>query len=202
MKWGKNDNSTLRRKVSLRRVMLSRMTTPPVIVETHGGVGAVFDACYSTLTTGVVFEKDTEKAALLALHRPTWAVYEADCVAAMAAGAGAHLGANVLDVDPYGDPWPAIGAFFGSERPRSQQLYVVVNDGLRKKVQLGGAWHVATLEKIVARYGNQIYQAYLEVCREMMVEQAARAGYTLAAWAGYYCGHNNAMTHYLAVLER
>ncbi len=32
--------------------------------------------------------------------------------------------------------------------------------------------------------------------------QAARAGYTLTAWAGYYCGHIKQMTHYLAELQR
>lgn len=186
----------------MRHKMLEQVEDfTPVVMETHGGMGKVFSACYPTVTSGVVFDKDPDKAGFLARQRPTWAVYEADCVAAIAGGAGAHLMVNVLDVDPYGDPWPAIGAFFESERPRATRLCVAVNDGLRQGVRMGGAWHVGSLLSAVRRHGNDLHGIYLDVCQEMMAEKAAQAGYRLDRFAGYYCGHSQLMTHYLALLE-
>lgn len=174
----------------------------PVIMETHGGYGDVFKACYQNIGAGVVFEKNPQKADRLGLQRPTWAVYEADCIEAIKAGVGGHLGVNVLDVDPYGDPWPAIEAFFASERPFPDRCFVVVNDGLRQKVRGNGAWNVGTLQGIVREHGNNLHSIYLDVCRELMKRKASKAGYNLTRWAGYYCGHSKQITHYLAELER
>lgn len=197
----KKDNSTLLQKVTLRLAMLKRVDEP-VIMETHGGYGRIWESVYSSYPDGVVFDKNPMAAAHLARQRPTWAVYEADCVGAIAQGAGAHLPVNVLDVDPYGDPWPTITAFFDSDRPRVDKLFVVVNDGLRHKVRMGSSWSVGSLASAVERYGNDLHDIYIDVCREMMKEKAVKANYTLTAWAGYYCGHAQQMTHYLAILDR
>jgi hypothetical protein len=197
----KRDNTTLAKKAALRRVMLRQMETAPVVMETHGGLGHVWAACYVGVEQGVVFEKDEDKAGYLAEQRPAWAVYEADCVGALKGGAGAHLEVNVLDLDPYGEPWPAMDAFFESERPRAKRVWVVVNDGLRSKVRVGGAWTTGSLAKMVRRYGNDLKDRYLEICRELLAEKAAQAGYSLSRFAGYYCGHGQQMTHYLALLS-
>jgi len=181
--------------------MLSRVESP-VIMETHGGFGRLYRACYDSIAHGVVFEKKPERAQLLALQRPTWAVYQADCVMAVAGGAGAHLPVNVLDCDPYGDPWPVISVFFDSDRPRPDVVFVVVNDGLRQKVRMGGAWGTKTLSDAVSRFGNDLHDYYLDVCKVLLAEKAARAGYSLSRFVGYYCGHAQQMTHYLAVLNR
>jgi hypothetical protein len=170
-------------------------------METHAGLGQIWSACYQGLTDGVAIEKEPARAAHLAKQRPTWAVYQADCVAALAGGAGAHLCVNVVDVDPYGDPWPTIAAYFESQRPFPDTLAVVVNDGLRQKVRIG-AWDVGTLQEIVMEYGNDLDGVYLEVCQELMQRKAAARGYEVERWAGYYCGHAQQMTHYLAILRR
>jgi len=195
------DNPTFNQKVVIRREAL-KLIDSPVIMETHGGAGKLFDACYSHLGTGLVFEKDPHKAGLLGLQRPTWAVYEADCEAAIADGVGSHLAVNLLDLDPYGDPWPIIDAFFQSDRPRPARLIVVVNDGLRHRVNMNLSWCTATLQPMVSKYGNVIYPIYLEICRELMTEKSAQAGYKLMRFAGYYTGHEKQMTHYLAVLNQ
>lgn len=195
------DNTTFTQKAALRRALL-REIDDPVILETHGGIGALYRACYSHIRQGVVFEKDAAKTVLLAGQRPTWAVYEADAVAAMSAGAGAHLAVSVLDVDPYGDPWPVIRAFFTSERPRVARLGLAVNDGLRQKVRLGGAWSTESLRGVVGRFGNDLYGRYLDVCQHLVREHAETAGYTLRRFGGYYCGAMQNMTHYAAVLEQ
>lgn len=202
---GQRDNSTLPEKVGLRRVMLRRMReagVEPVVIEAYGGTGEVFVGCYASVLSGVVFDKKPERATHLAVQRPTWAVYRADCVAALAGGAGSHLVATVLDLDPYGDPWPAIRAFFESERPRADRLFVVVNDGMRIRMRVGGAWNASTLHAAVERFGNTLHPVYLEVCRWLMERVVEAAGYGVTAFAGYYCGHAKQMTHYLAMLEQ
>lgn len=191
------DNSTLSWKLMLRRQMLARVAQP-VILETHGGRGEVYASLYREIAHGVVLEQDPAKADHLALQRPTWAVYETESVAALAGGVGAHLPINVLDVDPYGEPWPVLDAFFTSERAFPADLAIVVNDGLRQKIKLGGAWSVGSLKEIVAEFGNQLYPCYLEVCRELLTRKARRRGYRLSGFSGYYCGAMEQMTHYLA----
>ncbi len=202
----RQDNSTLTEKVALRKNALRRLSEmgveAPVVLETHGGEGKLFDACYATLKEGVVFETDNRKVAILAKQRPTWAVYQADCEVALQGGAGGHLEIDLLDLDPYGQPWPAIEAFFGSQRPFKDLMVVAVNDGLRQKLAMGGAWDVGSLQDVVERRGNDLHPVYLEVCRELLAEKAALAGYQLCHFAGYYCGQNKAMTHYLGVLQR
>jgi hypothetical protein len=159
----KRDNSTFSQKAILRRMALARIENP-VIMETHGGLGKLFAECYRGMGQGVVFEKKPERAAFLARQRPAWAVYEADCEMAIAAGAGAHLEVNLLDVDPYGDPWPVLSAFFESERPRAGKLVVVVHDGLRQTVkrnmfvQSNGA-----RQTMVRWYGAGLFNHYLAV---------------------------------------
>jgi len=201
----KKDNSTFRQKVLLRQLAIKELVeigATPVVLETHGGYGKLYRACYRSVSQGIVLEKDRDRAAFLARQRPMWAVYEADCVDAVRGGVGAHLPVNLLDADRYGDPWPVIEAFFESERPRPGVMLVVVNDGLRQKVRMGGAWSVETLRPMVERYGNDLHPIYLEVCQVLIAEKAAHAGYTVDRFAGYYCGHAKQMTHYLAILHR
>src|SRR5678815_1224206 len=88
------DNTSLAGKVAIRRSLLGQLAQlgqAPIVLETHGGIGAIYRRCYSMVPSGVVFEKDPRKAEILAGQRPTWAVYESDCEKAIAAGAGAHL---------------------------------------------------------------------------------------------------------------
>lgn len=198
----KKDNSTINQKAALRRAALRELTAEPVVMETHGGAGALYRACYSHIARGVVFEKDPAKCDLLVRQRPTWAVYETDVETALAIGAGAHLDVNFLDMDPYGQPWPTLKAFFTSERPRAPRLVVVVNDGMRQKVRMGGSWSSGSLAPAVARFGNNLNPIYLSVCEWLIAEYAKAAGYALRRFHGYYAGHAGNMTHYAAVLER
>lgn len=195
------DNSTFKQKAALRRTVL-REVPSPVVMETHGGIGALYRACYSHVHRGIVFEKDPKKSPILAGQRPTWAVYESDCEQAIAAGAGGHLEVNVLDLDPYGGCWEVVKAFFESERPRSPTLWVVANDGLRQKIRVGGAWTVDYLQPVVAKFGNNLHDCYLEVCRYLVGEYSKTAGYELRRFGGYYTGKGQQMTHFAALLEK
>ena len=201
------DNTTLRRKVSLRLAMLGEITADPdfgepVILETHGGYGRIWAECYPEIARGIVFEKEPERAAVLAKQRPTWAVYEADCERAIRAGAGDHLCVNVIDCDPYGDPWPVLDAFFAGDRPWARRMHVVVNDGVRKKLRYGLSRPPKQLAEATLEHGIGLNARYLEVCEELLQEKAVRAGYRLDRFGGYHCGNSQLMTHYRALLVR
>lgn len=196
----KKDNSTFRLKASLRKKALQYLDVP-IVMETHGGAGKLFSACYGSVETGIVFEKNPDKVKLLGLQRPTWRVYEADCEVSILAGVGGDLPINLLDIDPYGSPWDVIDAFFKSDREREPLLCVAVNDGLRVNVRTGSSWHVGALQSAVSKYGNDLHDIYLDICQEMLKEKASEAGYDLTRFAGYYCGHTQQMTHYLGVLQ-
>lgn len=196
------DNTTLQQKVSLRLDLLRRIPAP-IVLETHGGEGRVWFRCYRDVARGVVFEKDPAKADLLARQRPSWSVYEADCEKAIAAGAGSHLQVNVLDLDPYGEPWTALAAFFASKRPFPEVIGLAVNDGIRIPLASNRGWKISTLAPAVAKFGNhQLYARYLEAARFLVEHYAGPRGYEVEWWRGYYCGKAQKMTHYAAVLRR
>ena len=185
------------------RTKALRELDSPVVLEAYGGTGQIWFRCYRSIKTGVVIERDPAKAEILARQRPTWSVYEAETVGALAAGLGAHLPVNFADFDPYGEPWPAIQAFFASERPFPPKMVVVVNDGMRRRIKLGTAWSTGTVREFAERHGNEwVYPHYLDVCKELMLRAVTPHGYRIVRWAGYYCGHLRQMTHYAAVLER
>jgi hypothetical protein len=198
----KKDNTTLDRKASLRYSLLKKISLP-VVLETHAGLGQIWKRVYAEIPQGIAFEEKAAKAERLAVQRPTWSVYESDCIKSLAAGVGAHLAVNLVDVDPYGEPWKVLQAFFGSERPRPARLGIVVNDGVRMKLKLTGGWDVETLRPAVEHFGNStMYPEYLTVARWNLERLAAPLRYELTDWTGYYCGHGDCMTHYAAVLER
>lgn len=195
------DNTTFARKASLRAQALLELENP-VILETHGGYGRLFARCYYGIPAGVVFEKNPDKAARLAQQRPTWAVYEADCERALMLGVGSHLAINFVDMDPYGEPWGVLDAFFDGHRPRVAKLVIVVNDDLRQGLRMGLAWKTRSMALTVERLGNRaVHDRYVEVCRTLVEDRAGRSDYRLAKWTAYYCGKAQAMTHYAAVLE-
>lgn len=200
------DNSTFMQKKALRLKGLAKLESvgipAPIIMESHGGSGALFDACYSHLREGVVFETDDAKVNVLARQRPSWSVYQGDCETALAAGIGGHLTIDLLDVDPYGSAFEVLDAFFSSQRPFAKQMVVAVNDGARANVQVGGAWRSSALEDAVLKYGNDLWDKYLTVCKELLATYSEKAGYRVSGFGGYYCGAKQQMTHYLAWLEQ
>lgn len=193
------DNSTFYQKLRLRETAIAQLETP-VILETHGGNGELYNRVYWKHGPGIVLEKDPTKTQRLAEQRPHWAVYECTSEKALDAGIGSHLPINFLDVDPYGNPWVTIQAFMFSDRPKVPVLQVVVNDGQRQATALNVAWKCNSLKEAVQEFGNDLHGCYLEVCKVLMHKTAAESGYRLNRWAGYYCGRSQGMTHYWAEL--
>lgn len=196
----KQDNSTLQQKIALRSTMLEQIEQP-IVMETHGGFGRIWESCYLALEDGVVFEKKRDRASELATARPTWAVYEGDSAKLLAHGVGAHLPVNFLDVDPYGQCWPTLRGFFESDRPFADSMALVVNDGLRFHLMSGRGWDTDGFEDVVRHFGNDLFGIYLDVC-EWLLGEIVRPIYTVKTFSGYYCGIGKKMTHFAAILEK
>jgi len=198
----KKDNSTIRLKVALRQRALKVTSAELPVLETHGGAGRIYERCYDT-RVGVVLEKKPEKAEHLAKQRPTWRVYQCDSAKALACGLANDLAFGLVDIDPYGSPWPILEALLlKSRRQWPDVVQIVVNDGLRQKCKMGGSWNAGDLREMVEQYGNNLYPIYLEVAREKLEKIAGQAGFKLTGWVGYYCGHAGDMTHYWATLQK
>jgi hypothetical protein len=198
----KKDNSTYEKKVALRLNARESLGARPVVLETHGGYGRLYQRVYSDLPRGVVFETDQFKAASLAGQRPGWSVYQAVAEDALAAGVGFHLRPNLFDLDPYGSPWNVVGSIFARSGEWGEgPAAFVVNDGMRQKLRMHGGWHCRALAAAVAQFGNgALFARYLEVCRWLVDGHAARVGRRVVKWAGYHCGPRGDMTHYAFVL--
>ena len=203
----KRDNATILLKVQLRRAALRALPGQPVVLETNGGYGEIFKACYRDVCPdrGVVIEKDLEKCEALAIQRPNWAVYRGDSAKLLAGGAGAHLAVNYLDCDPYGNPYEILDGFMRSARVFPPILAIVVTDGLRQYLSSKSGWECKALQATgaVEAFGNDhLHRRYLEVCRWQIDRLAAIRGYQVSNWQAYHCGWAQQMTEYSAILVR
>ena len=200
--WTVKDNKSLIEKSHLRRLMLKKVDTP-VILETHGGRGDLFRRCYAGVEMGIVFETDAHKAEVLVRQRPNWAVYESDCVYALESGVGSHLEINFIDVDPYGQAWQVLHAFFESDRPRADKVVLVVHDGIRRTLQKFGTRDFELFQSIVDRVGETyIARNYIEVCEDMLTEMVGSAGYAVESFGGFYSRKDKDQTHFFAELTK
>lgn len=186
-------------RISLRK----RLPPRPTVIETHGGRGEIFKRVYFDVDRGLVLDTDLGCVEHLAAQRPTWQVYQAQAERALELGLGSDLECDLLDVDPYGQPWPVLEAFFGSDRPFPRVMGIAVNDGLRQSLGLQAGWGCRSMQLAVERFGNAaLNDRYLEVAEWNLRRIVALRGYELTHWAGYYTGHAGDLTHYAAVLER
>ena len=186
----------------LRRRILARLQKPAVVLESHAGHGRVYERAWFKASTGVAIELDAVKAEHLARQRPTWRVYQGDCEKAIAAGLAAETPFDIIDLDPYGEPFTMMDAIAVPGRVFPDVWHLVVNDGTRNHCRRGGAWTMKALATAVRRHGPNLFPIYLQVAKELTQEFAAKIGFTMTGWAGYHTGTGGDMTHYWAVLER
>lgn len=196
------DNSTYSDKVRLRRAVLTCAPPAPVVLETHGGWGRIFDRTWHRAGSGLVMELVDEKAEALARQRPTWRVYAGDSLKLLRAGVANDVSFDVVDLDPYGSSLEYLDALATTGRQWPDQWQLVVNDGLRKRLPLGVAWSTPRVQRYVLKYGNNLYPVYLQVLREVVEDFAASIGFRVTAWHCYATGEWGDMTHYWAKLAR
>ena len=199
----KKDNGGFARKAALRLHVVKSLR-PAMILETHGGLGKLYQSCYEWLGAGgVVFETDARKSPVLARQRPTWRVYETAADVAIANGVVADVPFDLVDLDPYGDPWSTLIPFFERHRVWPETLGVVVNDGnCTGKVRLSGGWDQESIAPMARKWGRDLFEYYIDACAWYLQELAGPVGYTVTNWAGYKTGYNANMAHYAAILTR
>ena len=193
------DNAGLPNKVAVRARALERLSDRPIILETHAGEGVVYDRLYRA-ACGACLERDETKSYRLATQRPTWRVYQVDAIAALRAGLEADTPFSLVDIDPYGDPWPTIRAYMAAHREFPARFMIAVNDGLRRNIKMGTAWKIASLRDAVRHFGTDIHDQYLAVSRWMLEREANDANLSVARFEGFHAGANKQMTHWLAEL--
>ena len=196
------DNSTGAQKIALRRAVLLDAPRRPVVLETHGGFGRIYERTWFKASTGVVIEKDEDKVEHLAQQRPNWRVYQGDSLRALQGGLAADMAFDVIDLDPYGSTLEYLEAFASGGRAWPDRWQLVANDGMKQKLRLGGAWSVKVLRSVVEQQGNDLYDRYLPIVRDAVRSMAARIGFRVVGWHGYHTGDDHDMTHYRAVMER
>lgn len=192
----KKDNSTLSDKVAIRLKALERVDAPLVVCEAFCGWGEIYDRCYRGAVTGVAVEKDLKKAEYTAIMRPSWLCVNGDSVKALSYDLRPYgCKVNFLDLDPYGSPFPVMAAVVKSGM-LDDVCEVVINDGTRQKAKLGSLAGVKHFESVVSKFGADLYRDYMQAAREVCAEIMSKHGFSVSSFAGYYTGHNQAMTHY------
>lgn len=198
----KKDNGSLPEKARLRQQLRAAVPAGAAL-ETHGGVGALWRHCYQSCLPGVVCELDAAKADALARQRPEWRVYQTDCVRVLSAGLPAPERLTLVDIDAYGDPWPAVEALFASGWLAEPVVGLALTDGLRQTLKLNHGWACKSLQWAVETFGNdRLYRDYAEIARANLKRIAGEAGYDLTRWKSLYAGWLGQMTLSIAVLRR
>lgn len=192
------DNSTFAQKVRLRRVALAAAVEGPIL-ETHVGYGRIGERLYLE-RCGVAIDKKLTACEHVATTRPHWRIYQGECEKVLASGLAADLPFALVDLDPYGNPFDVIDSILSPGRRLADPLQLVVNDGARQTVRIGGAWHMRQMASIVQTLGNDLFGRYLEVAQLLIKAKAALIGRRVTHFEGYYCGASSDMTHYWATL--
>lgn len=199
----KRDNSTFINKIRLRNRVLADCKSNPVILETHGGFGRIYERTWWHASSGVVIEKDDKKAQHLCRQRPKWAVYQGDSEAAIDVGLCRNIQFDIIDLDPWGSTIPLLSALSKPGRQFPDRWHLVANDGGWLNAGLGGAWSMKGLEKFVGRDGNHFTQErYREVLKEIVGEFSDKIGFEVAFWFIHRPENTYRLMHYWATLVR
>lgn len=196
-----HDNKTLSDKLRIRRRVLDRLTAPPVVLETHGGFGRIYERTWYRARTGVVIEKDPVKVAHLCHQRPTWAVYQGNSEAVLRAGLAKSIAFDVIDLDPYGQPFTILDALTMPGRTFPNEWHLVVNDGGRNLMKRGLSWKLPMFRSAEKRFGQSgMHKHYLDAALMLVQEFGEKIGYDVTHWHGKNISAD--ISHYWAVLKR
>lgn len=195
------DNSTIIEKVRLRRRVLERCPAPPVVLETHGGFGRIYERTWFKAFRGVVIEKDDRKVEHLCRQRPRWAVYQGNSELVLEHGLARTTAFDVIDLDPYGQPFGVLAALSLPGRVFPDTWHLVVNDGGRQAAKRGQSWTIPGMTVAVAKFGRDgVYVNYLEAVKLIVDNFAAKIGFEVSHWEGRCVSAD--IAHYWAVLTR
>lgn len=193
----KADNTSLRFKVFQRNEVCVQIKHPRIL-ECFGGYGVLYDRIWrKNDATGAVIEKDAERARHLAEQRQKWVVVRGDCEIVLQAGFCDWLAFDILDCDPYGEPWKAIRAFFGN-RVYADAMFVVATDGLVYDLQRGA--RSLMMRPFIEKYGREFVKVnYGMVAEELLTNIIKPRGFEVRDFKFH---KQNRLAHWTAKLER
>lgn len=149
------------------------------MLETHGGTGRLYEACYHEIDRGIVCEINEKRAYVLARQRPAWLVCCNDARDICATGMLGKMQVDLVDIDPYGDPWPYTMAAMAALNGMS--YWVVVQDGLPAKLKVS-VRDVKSVRPALGKFGSDIHSQYDQVARFLVEREAERLGCSLGQW--------------------
>lgn len=177
----KTDNSHGGVKRAIRLAALKRLESP-VVLETHAGLGNMRESCYSGLP-GILCEKNEGRAECLAEKFPEVPVYCGDSIKVAYPDDIGPVVPNLIDVDPFGDPWPHLTALMNAPWLPDRAVFVVT-DGLIQSVRLSNQWIKGSLRPAYEKLGQtSIFKSYDKAVASALEFYAAEAGLTAEFFA-------------------
>lgn len=179
--------------MAIRR--LAEAAAPPgPVLETHGGTGWLASTVYAG-RTGIGIELNQRKAAARARILPAWWSIVGDSASVLRSGALRWFAPAIIDVDPYGDPWPALeAAAAGVSVPPA--VVLAVTDGLPRALQIRD-YRVPSLRADIAAHGlDYVREYYEEICRRRI--QRLFPAYTIDRWVYAESGKGRGLALYAA----
>lgn len=131
------DNSAWALKQAIRQRVADGLADGSEVLEAFAGEGKMYRSVWRRFR-GACIDLDAKKAEAAACERPDWAVYMGDSIKALRGGWMAHRRFDVVDLDAYGEPWTAFGAWCDSSRARADVTSIVLTDGYFARRGLAG----------------------------------------------------------------
>jgi hypothetical protein len=161
----KVDNGQTGLKLAVRSAAIEA-ARPENVVETHAGLGFLRSRMYSGFG-GAVCEKDRAKAERLAAKFRNLTVVYGDSLAYLKVPDFGFV-ASLVDIDPYGDPWPHVRACM-SCKALPGRFVLAVTDGLVQSCRLSTTLKASSLRPVAAAFGaHDLFRRYGDVVRFLL----------------------------------
>lgn len=186
----KIDNGNPDIKADMRRAFTAGLSSDARILECFGGFGVMYDLVWSRFRNGVMFDKKEAAVQHAAERRPSWACYCGDAVRLL--GSSLHEGTafDVVDLDCYGSPWPALRALLFSDRVFAPTTTVFLTDGYMSRAAVGppcrALWGAGVPRMNISR------QMYEERVAVMVGEWTSHAGLRVTQHERWWQGKGTA----------
>ncbi len=172
-------------KVATRERVARGLQPSARILEGCAGRGHMYRAVWSRFR-GAAMDHNRTKAEAAARERPDWAVYCGDVERALAAGWMGHVAFEVVDFDPYGEPWKFLRALLMSEREWAPVTRVVLTDGyIRPQALVMAMPCKALFPNFTERMCGMTTEDYVATARIRIAEWGEAAGLRLGSMDTY-----------------
>lgn len=176
---GQKDNTETHHKLAVRRRAAETLGEGDFILEAFAGSGEMYSALWHRWA-GFTMDKDLAKVTRAAKQRKRWGCYQGDTLRALEAGWLENIEFKLVDFDPYGEPWPALQAYFAGHLAFHSPWVAVCTDGYWSQRNL------ASKSRCLFGYGGGRFsgmsdRAYIEICHDFVRSLASRYGQELVS---------------------